>query len=116
MNDSLRRPAPRAATERPMLVGVLAAVGLLIALVAAVTGFSSLGYAAPNQTAAMAQYAPQNTAPPTITGSPVEGQTLAASTGTWSGDQPITYAYQWQRCDANGGAAQNGVSFNFAIP
>jgi hypothetical protein len=107
MNDSLRRPAQRAAIERPMLVGVLAAVGLLIALVAALTGFSSLGYAAPNQTAATAQYAPQNTAPPTITGSPVEGQTLAASTGTWSGDQPITYAYQWQRCDANGGACQN---------
>ena len=35
---------------------------------------------------------------PAPTGTAVVGQVLAASTGTWSGTQPITYAYQWQRC------------------
>jgi hypothetical protein len=103
MNDMLRGSAQRAAgVERPVLVGALAAVGLLIAIVAVVTGFSSAGYAAPNQTAAMAQYAPSNTAPPTISGQAVEGQVLTTTQGTWSGDQPITYTYQWQRCNASG--------------
>ncbi|HUG63703.1 MAG TPA: hypothetical protein VMK83_00650 [Gaiellaceae bacterium] len=48
--------------------------------------------------------APMRTAEPTITGSPVEGQRLTASAGTWSGTQPITFAYQWVRCPTNGGA------------
>jgi len=47
---------------------------------------------------------PANTAEPTISGSPVEGQRLTATAGTWSGTQPITFAYQWLRCPANGGA------------
>ena len=45
---------------------------------------------------------PVNTSPPTITGTPQDGQTLSASTGSWSGTQPITYGYQWQRCDSGG--------------
>ena len=102
MTTKLRWSAQRAGVERPVLVGALAAVGLLLATVAVLTGFSGIGYAAPNQTAAMAQYAPQNTAPPTISGQAVEGQALTTTQGTWSGDQPITYTYQWQRCDQSG--------------
>jgi hypothetical protein len=49
--------------------------------------------------------APVSIADPTISGSPVEGQTLTATSGGWSGTAPISFAYQWVRCGANGGAA-----------
>ena len=37
---------------------------------------------------------PVNTALPAVIGSAVEGQSLSASTGTWTGS-PASYAYQW---------------------
>jgi hypothetical protein len=46
---------------------------------------------------------PTNTALPTITGNIQVGQTLTASTGSWSGD-PTSFAFAWQRCDASGSA------------
>jgi hypothetical protein len=36
---------------------------------------------------------------PAISGSANVGQTLTASTGAWSGTPPLSYAYQWQRCN-----------------
>jgi hypothetical protein len=46
---------------------------------------------------------PVNTLPPDISGTPQVGQTLTATTGNWSGTQPITPTFQWRRCGANGG-------------
>jgi hypothetical protein len=47
---------------------------------------------------------PVNSSPPAISGTPQEGQALTASSGGWRGTQPITFAYQWVRCDRNGGS------------
>jgi GH25 family lysozyme M1 (1,4-beta-N-acetylmuramidase) len=45
---------------------------------------------------------PTPSATPTIVGATQAGKTLAAVPGGWSGGKPITFAYQWQRCDAAG--------------
>ena len=47
---------------------------------------------------------PSSTALPQITGKLVVGSTLSSSNGTWSGTTPITYTFQWQRCDQTGAA------------
>jgi len=46
--------------------------------------------------------APSNALQPTVSGTARDGSTLTASPGSWNGTQPLTYAYQWQRCNASG--------------
>ena len=43
-----------------------------------------------------------NKAAPLVTGVAVQGSTLTASHGTWSGSPAPTFSYQWQDCDAGG--------------
>jgi lysozyme len=45
---------------------------------------------------------PATSAPPTVVGTVQAGRTLAAVPGSWGGGKPLTFAYQWQRCDAAG--------------
>ena len=45
---------------------------------------------------------PTNQTQPTIAGTAQVGQTLTAGNGTWAGTTPITFTYQWERCDTNG--------------
>jgi hypothetical protein len=40
--------------------------------------------------------APESVSPPVVTGAPIEGATLAASTGEWTG--ALSHAFAWQRC------------------
>jgi hypothetical protein len=39
---------------------------------------------------------------PVVTGVVERGSRLTGSSGTWTGTGPLTYAYQWYRCDASG--------------
>ena len=48
---------------------------------------------------------PVNTAEPRISGSALQGRTLSTSAGSWTGAQPISFAYQWVRCGSSGGKA-----------
>ncbi len=45
---------------------------------------------------------PANTAAPQVFGRAVVGDFIDSTTGTWTGTQPITYAYQWQLCNSAG--------------
>jgi hypothetical protein len=81
----------------PRLLGAAATVAVLVLALTAVAG---TGFAAGS--AAQANYAPTNSAAPTITGTAQVGQTLTATTGTWNSETTPTYTYQWQRCDTAG--------------
>ena len=57
---------------------------------------------------------PAVTSGPTISGSAQQGQTLTAAAGTWSGATPMSYSYQWQRCDVRTGACSTIAGANAA--
>lgn len=80
-------------SRRNNLLALLAAGAVTVL---AIAGFSQAAGSA----------APKNQSPPTISGKAQEGQTLTASTGTWT-DSPTSYAYRWRRCDQNGGSCSN---------
>jgi glucose/arabinose dehydrogenase/PKD repeat protein len=47
---------------------------------------------------------PTNTIPPSVNGPTMVGKTIKTSNGTWTGSTPISFTYQWRRCDASGAA------------
>jgi hypothetical protein len=59
---------------------------------------------------------PVNTAPPTIGGNATAGNTLTASTGSWT-NAPTSFGYQWQRCNSSGGScsATPVISSTYAL-
>lgn len=87
----------RSVKKRWTLVGAVVGVGAALAAVV------SLGVGAGS--AAIAAV-PENTSPPTITGTPQEGQKLVGRRGTWSGN-PTDYNDFWVRCDEDGGSCSN---------
>jgi hypothetical protein len=75
------------------ILGGAAAVAALGAVFAAMLAGSS---------AAATLVAPDNTSEPQVTGPARVGQVLRTSNGSWSGTEPITFAYRWFRCDGAG--------------
>jgi hypothetical protein len=78
-------------------MNLLVLLGAAAVTVLAVAGFSHAASSA----------VPVNTAVPAIAGTTSDGQTLSATTGTWTSSSTITYAYQWRRCDASGNGCSN---------
>ena len=74
--------------------------GLITALLALLVGAG---------TAVAATSPPRNTVRPTISGTARQGELLTADPGSWSGTQPMTFTYQWRRCDTNGASCSNIV-------
>lgn len=80
----------------------LKTVGLgALALVLAVGGLAGMARAQ------AAQNPPVVGTAPTITGQAVQGATLTATGGQWTGAQPMTFAFQWRRCGTGGGNCVN---------
>jgi hypothetical protein len=77
----------------------VSATALLIAGLVLLVGTGAGIGAAPRGASATA---PANTVPPTISGQPQQGMTLAATSGSWTGSTPIAFSYQWERCDSSG--------------
>jgi hypothetical protein len=80
---------------------------LILSVTATNADGSSSAQSNASDVVAPAGNSPAVTAPPAISGTTRVGQTLSSTTGTWSGTQPITFAYQWRRCDAGGGTCAN---------
>jgi hypothetical protein len=81
------------ARRKPLIVSVAVGIFALSTLV-------GIAVAQPAQP-------PVNRTAPSITGTPQVGQTLTAQEGRWTGTEPITFAYQWQRCNAQGASCAN---------
>jgi hypothetical protein len=89
----------RSVKKRWTLFGALTGSGAALALVVVFGVGAGAG-------AAASTAAPQNTTPPTITGTPREGQKLVGHRGQWSGN-PTDYNDYWVRCDKDGGSCAN---------
>lgn len=76
---------------------------------AALMGATAAALLVPGSGSARTQVAPANAGEPRVTGTPVQGETLTTTNGTWTGTAPITFRYRWLRCDTTGGGV-NGVN------
>ena len=80
---------------RPLLLGVVSVLALAV--------LAAAGMAATNRVSA----APSNTQPPVVSGTAEVGKELSTTNGSWSGSTPLTFGYQWRRCDKTGGGCAN---------
>jgi Ig domain of plant-specific actin-binding protein len=106
---------PISGATNTTLVLAAADVGKRIRVLVTASNSDGASSALSPATAAVTEAAkPVNTGEPAISGSAVEGQTLSATSGSWTGDQPITYVYQWVRCPSNGGAPDGSNCANIS--
>ena len=86
----------RTGHRRSAVAGAALGAGATLALVLGLGALATTGTAAPPPK-------PENTSPPTISGTPREGATLTGNRGQWT-NSPTDYNFSWQRCDQNGGS------------
>lgn len=76
--------------------------GLAVVVTATNDGGSTAAASATTAPVAAAVHAPAVTVEPRVSGRAVDGETLTASTGAWSGTAPFAYGYRWLRCGGAG--------------
>jgi hypothetical protein len=86
------RSAPK---RRWLLLGGAFGAGVATVVVSAFTLFAGAGVAA-------GKAKPQNTTPPSFSGTPQQGKTLQGDRGDWT-NNPTDFDYRWLRCGPNGG-------------
>lgn len=89
-----------------------------VSVTASNAGGRATAVSSPTPTVAAAGSTPNNVAKPTISGDPRDGAVVTAAPGTWTGTQPITYTYQWNRCDQTGaacGAIAGATASTYAV-
>jgi hypothetical protein len=86
-------------------------VGETITVTVTATNFGGSATATSNSVGPVTSGAPVNTATPTISGTAQVGDTLTASTGTWT-NSPTAYSYQW---NANGTAISGATSSTYTL-
>jgi hypothetical protein len=64
--------------------------------------FLSVAGAAEGRSLVLTDPPPANTLRPVLSGIARNRETLTTRTGSWTGTPPITFTYQWVRCDATG--------------
>ncbi len=91
------------ATE-PAYTIVAADVGGTDRVTVTATGSSGKASAASAATGVVAagSGAPENSVAPSIEGFMSSGSTLTAQPGLWFGEEPLSYGYQWEECNASG--------------
>jgi uncharacterized protein YukE len=71
-----------------------------VGVTASNSGGATTAYSSP--TGLVAALLPHNGSLPSISGLLEDGQNLAAALGSWTGSAPLSYSYQWQRCNNAG--------------
>jgi hypothetical protein len=96
MNESRNEHTTKHATRIALGTGTVAGAILAI-LIALVASGSASTLAA----------APVNVTLPSIGGTAAQGSTLTASSGSWTGDTPIAFAFQWRACNVSGASCSD---------
>jgi hypothetical protein len=82
-------------------------IGSTLRVVVTATNSGGSTSATSEATSVVKALLPSNTGLPPISGLAQDGASLTAAKGSWSGSEPLSYSYQWQLCNASGGACKN---------
>ena len=91
-----------AGADRPTYALGAADVGDTIRVVVTYTNIGGNASEPTEPSAVVVAAPPAVTIDPTVIGTAVDGETLTADPGVWSGTAPIDFTYQWLRCDLDG--------------
>ena len=101
-------------TNSPTYAVAATDVGHTIEVVVTATNSGGSATATSASTAAVIAEVPANQALPVITGIAQQGQTLTASTGTWT-NTPTSYTYTWESCSGTTCTAVGTNSASYAV-